>query len=465
MIKKSDLPFGSEFSPSQIELVALLDLIEQHQGEWRALEQAILKKYFIKHGQTGENEAGSYNRAKLANNCKLGLIAYQIIDREANFTCFGQSLYDLRSDEKQLYAALARHILLNLHGMNLISCIQDMTVAGEKVNLTTLRDGLAARGVHYPPGGKHPSMMRLWLAKADIFVGSRWQVNDLRLKAILGTSLEQFDVLADFTAEQRAFMRALANTGITTPQPANQIASLATATYGVRFPEKSLPKLILDALVRGGYITIEKTTTGRGAKPFLVTPTEKLIAEIIDPLLDQLVSQTDPKLRQLLKKPFADIVEEVKSQNRHIAGLALEALGFKLMRLIDMEYLKTRLRGKDTGGAEVDLIFHSQRLAYSRWQIQCKNTKYVSLDDVAKEVGLTHLLKSNVVVIVSTGDVSNEARHYADTIMRQSNLAIVMLDKSDLSRIMTHPTSIVEVFEREAHHAMRLKSLKGEKAQ
>lgn len=156
-------------------------------------------------------------------------------------------------------------------------------------------------------------------------------------------------------------------------------------------------------------------------------------------------------------------MEEIKSDDRYVRGLALEALGFKLMRLIDMDYLATRLRGIATGGAEVDLIFHSTRLVYSRWQIQCKNTGRVALDDVAKEVGLTAFLKSNAVVIVSTGDIGSEARRYANSIMAQSNLAIVMLDGADLKRIMAHPVSIVDIFEREAHSAMRLKKLEIEK--
>ena len=39
------------------------------------------------------------------------------------------------------------------------------------------------------------------------------------------------------------------------------------------------------------------------------------------------------------------------------------------MRLIDLTYVATRLRGGVTGGAEVDLIFESARLVFSRWQI------------------------------------------------------------------------------------------------
>jgi site-specific DNA-methyltransferase (cytosine-N4-specific) len=455
----SDLPFGSEFSPSQIELPVVLDLVKKHAGDVPALEAAILKRYFSSHAGGRKDAEGTYNRGKLANNCKLGLIAYKIIDRSANFTAFGEGLYEFRADDKKLYTALARHILLNLNGMDLVQCIQDMTVAGEEVNLTTLRDGLAARGIHYPPGGKHPSMMRLWLAKAGVFVGSRWQIDEIRLREALGTGPSEFAALAHFTAEQRAFLRALANTGITTPQPANEIARLATATYGVRFPEKSLPKLVLHALVEAGYITAEKTTAGRGAKPFLVAPTEKLVADIIGPLLDQLKDQTDPKLLDLLKKPLETILAEMKSEDRYVSGLALEALAFKLMRLLDMTYVATRLRAQATGGAEVDLIFESVRLVFSRWQVQCKNTARVSLDDVAKEVGLTHFLKSNVIVVVTTGKIGAEARRYANKIMRDSNLAIVMLDGVDLAAINKTAPAIVDVFNREARNAMKLKVL------
>lgn len=453
-MKKSDLPFGSEFSPSQIELPAVLDMAATHGGDWHAFEAAVRAAYFEGHNTS------DYNRGKLANNTKLGMIAYGVIDRDANLTDLGQELYALKDDEAALYQRLAKHILSNLHGMSLVSCIQDMVAAGEQVNLTTLREGLAARGVHYPSGGKHPSMMRLWLAKAGVFVGSRWQIDPHRIEDILGLKPDEFEVLAEFTPEQRAFLRALANIGSSEPQPANEIAKLAAATYGVKFPEKSLPKLVLNALVEAGYITAEKTTTGRGAKPFQVAPTSKLISDVVEPLLEQLKNQTDPKLLTLLRTPISAIIKEMKNKkNRYKSGLALEALAFKIMRLLDMTYVATRLRAKDTGGAEVDLVFESARLVFSRWQIQCKNTARVALDDVAKEVGLTHFLKSNAIVIVTTGEIGGEARRYANKIMADSNLAIVMLDGADLTAISESPATIIRILEREARHAMNLKNL------
>ncbi|MBI1181512.1 MAG: hypothetical protein GC201_13225 [Alphaproteobacteria bacterium] len=456
----SDLPFGSEFSPSQIELPALLEFAQEHGGDPHALEAAILARYFTAHAASAEGEAGDYNRGKLANNCKLGMIAYGVIDRAANLTAFGQHLYEIRQDEPKLYAELARHVLLNLNGLNLVQCIQDMQVSGETATLNKLREWLSERGIAFPSGGKHPSIMRLWLEKAGVFV-SGWRIDEGRLQDILGTTIEDLEVLAAFTREQKAYLKALANAEQTEARPSNDIARLAAATYGVHFDEKNLPKQVLYPLAEAGYIELTRGTrqAGRGAKPFFVKPTAKLIADLATPLLEQLEQQVHADLRPLLRKNLADILTELNSANRHVAGLALEALAFKLMRLLDMTYVATRLRGDDTGGAEVDLIFESARLVFSRWQIQCKNTARVSLDDVAKEVGLTHFLKSNVIVIVTTGEIGPEARRYANKIMTDSNLAIVMVDGTDLAAINADPPAIIDVFNREARFAMRLKAL------
>ena len=339
-----------------------------HGGDWRAFENAVFTTYFEGHA-TSER-----NRRKLANNTKLGMIAYGIVDRQASLTSLGTELLALKDKPAALHERLAKHILLNLNGMTLVRCIQDMVAAGERVTLTTLRQGLAARGVHYPPGGKHPSMMRLWLAQAGVFSGRRWQVDPDRVEATLGL-------------------------------------------------------------------------------------TENLIDDVVEPLVDQLRHQTDPKLLALLRTPLSAILQALDDSDRYKAGLALEAVAFKIMRLLDMTYVGTRLRANQTGGEEVHLIFESTRLVLSRWQVQCKNTSRVSLDDVAKEVGLTHLLKSNVVVIVTTGEIGNEARSYANKIMAASSLAVILISGGDLKAIGERPTAILRAFDREAHHAMDLKKL------
>lgn len=453
-IQHSDLPFGSEFSPSQINLRRVLEIAKEHCGDWRAFEATVRATYFESY------QTNDYNRGKLANNTKLGMIAYGLIDRDANLTEFGRKLYKIRTDKKKLHDEFARHILLKRHGMTLVQCVLDIEAAGETINLQKLRKWLEERSIHFPRGGKHPSIMRLWLEMADVFAKG-WRIDRARLKSILGTTTDEVEVLAMFTPEQKAYLKSLANMGGGGPYPSNDVEKLAAATYGMKFNEKNLPKQVLYPLEKAGYITLTRGTKspGRGAKPFLVVPTKKLVADLVAPLLEQLEKQTVSDLRPLLRKPLSEILTELKSDDKYKRGLALEALAFKLMRLIDLTYVATRLRGSATGGAEVDVIFESSRLVFSRWQVQCKNTKRVALDDVAKEVGLTHLLKSNVIVIVTTGQVGPEARKYANKVMKDSNLCLVMVDGNDVRSIVENPPSIVDVFNREAKHAMRLKAL------
>ncbi|HEX5414594.1 MAG TPA: restriction endonuclease [Chloroflexota bacterium] len=453
-MQRSDLPFGSEFSPSQIDLPRVLEMANAAAGDWKAFEAAVRREYFEAHATS------DYNRGKLANNTKLGMIAYGIIDRDANLSDLGQRLFSARHNEPELYRVLGRHILLNLHGAAVVQCVKDMQSAGEEVTLVSLRRWLEDRGVHFPSGGKHPSIMRLWLEKAGVFA-SGWRVAEAAFHDLLGVSSDELDVLAQLNQQQRAYLKSLINIGGDGPYPSNDVARLAAATYGVAFNEKNLPKEVLYPLQDAGYITLDRGTreAGRGAKPFHIRPTEKLIKDVIDPLLDQLDKQIALALRPLLRKPLTEILTEIESDNRHIRGLALEALAFKLMRLIDLTYVATRLRGSATGGAEVDVIFESDRLVFSRWQVQCKNTAQVSLDDVAKEVGLTHLLKSNVIVMVSTGRIGTAARSYANTIMRESNLCVVMVDRDDILAIASNPIGIVDILHREARHAMTIKRL------
>jgi site-specific DNA-methyltransferase (cytosine-N4-specific) len=303
-------------------------------------------------------------------------------------------------------------------------------------------------------------MMRLWLEKAGVFT-SGWNINAAKLKELVGASGEEIEALAGLSAEQSAYLKTLANMAGKGPFQSNEIEKLATATYGVRFNEKGLPKQVLYPLEKAGFVTLVRGTkvAGRGAKPFAVQPTDKLQKEILTPLLEQLEKQTSSDLRPLLRKSMHDILADLKAADTHTRGLALEALAFKLMRLLDMDYVATRLRGSATGGAEVDLIFQSARLVFSRWQVQCKNTARVNLEDVAKEVGLTHLLKSNVIVVVSTGEVGASARGYSNKVMGDTNLCLVLLNGDDLLAIEKNPAAIVDVFRREAVHAMRLKTL------
>lgn len=449
---KSDLPFGSEFTPSNMSLARLLELAHQHTGNRQAFQLAVRAEYFESREITEDN------KRKLSGNTCIAMATYGIIDPVVQMTEFGQRLYELRADDTLLHRALAKHILLNLNGMNLIQCIQDMHAGSEDVTLLSLRKALEERDIHFPRGGKHPSIMKLWLEKAGVFHGG-WRINQTVLHEILGTEAKAIEALTKLTPEQRSYLKTLSNIDGPGPFASNEIQRLASVTYGTEFNEKNLPKTVLYPLREANFITVTRAA-GRGSHPFMVSPTPSMEAEILLPLLDQFAQQIDVKLRALLRRPLPEIMDSLTDEDKHVRGLALEALAFKLMRLIDLNYVTTRLRGTATAGAEVDVIFESSRLVFSRWQVQCKNTDRVSLDDVAKEVGLTHLLKSNVIVIVSTGSIGDEARRYANRVMTDTNLCVVMVDRDDITEIGATPAFIVDVLNREARHAMQIKALK-----
>lgn len=451
---KSDLPFGSEFTPSTMSLRKLLEIAHEHNGNRQAFQEAVRSEYFESHATNADN------KRKLAGNTCIAMSAYGILDSAAALTDFGQQLYDLREEDVALHAALARHILLNLNGMQLVHCIQDMQAAPEPVDLPRLRKALELREIHFPSGGKHPSIMRLWLEKAGVFI-TRWRIDSGAVERLLGSTAQEIEALAGLNREQRSYLRTIANLGGTGTYPSNEIQRLATATYGTEFNEKNLPQSVLYPLRDAGFITLVRGTkaVGRGAKPFQVTATDRVVAEVINPLLEQFERRIDPQLRELIRRPLSEILRSLADPDKHVRGLALEALAFKLMRLIDLEYLATRLRAAVTGGAEVDVIFESSRLVFSRWQVQCKNTSRVALDDVAKEVGLTHLLKSNVIVMVSTGEIGSEARRYANKVMTDTNLCVVMVDRADVDLIAENPIAIIDILNREARHAMQIKTL------
>jgi site-specific DNA-methyltransferase (cytosine-N4-specific) len=446
----SDIPFGAQFSPNQIDLSQLLSLCEEHLDNRKELEAAIQQEFFSTKG------GDAYNQAKLANNTALGMIAYGIIDRKGNLTDLGKELLLLKDNTLQLYKRFAQHILLKLRGMDLVQTAQDMQARGERFDLVKFRQWLEERGIHVPRGAVHMSSMRLWLEKAGLITSTDWQIDHSKLESLIGVKTTEIDTLAMLTPEQKAYLKTISNIPAKGPYPANEIEKLATQLYGIKYNEKMLPKQILYPLQDTGYIEITKPTGGRGAKPFLVKTTAKLKSELIAPLLEALEKQVASDLRPLLRKPLGDILKDLTHRNKHIKGLALEALAFYLMRLIDLTYIATRLRGQATGGAEVDLIFEGTRFIFSRWQIQCKNTPTVHLDDVAKEVGLTHQLKSNVIMIVSTGSISIEAYKYANQVRAIKPLQIVLLDGKDLRDIVENPFLLADKVMKQAPFAFVL---------
>ena len=121
------------------------------------------------------------------------------------------------------------------------------------------------------------------------------------------------------------------------------------------------------------------------------------------------------------------------------------------------------MRTNETGGSELDVVMEGTNLIFSRWQIQCKNSRQATLEDIAKEVGIAHLIRSNVIMIVTTGRIGDAARRFAERIMSDSNYQIILLQKNQLEQLKTDPSSIIEILHEQSIKAMTLKRSQVEK--
>lgn len=444
MARKSDIPFAGNFSPNEIDLGVVLGFAAANSGDRPALELAIRKKYYER--PTTEVP----QRKTLAYNVSLGLEKYGLIEKDATPTALGLELLELSGKPIEMYRRFARHILVGMPGSLLLDTVRDMQAAGEPTSLDDIRKALLDRGVHTASANKSISLMRLWLDKAKV-TSKAWHIDEIAYREVLGISEPELEALMGLSEEERAILRVLAELGTSVNSSKLRVAVEKAQT--IRLKEKGFAKT-LKPLVELGFISFKPA----GGKSAPVMPEPLLLKEVTIPLIEQYGTGLPPKLRSLLRQPLTEIVASLDSSSGYDKGLALEALAFKMMRSIGLQYRETRFRPRK-GRFEVDLLFDSERLGYSRWQIQCKNTARVSLEDVAKEVGLRYRLLSNVVVIITRGTIGEEARRYAADVMGKTAVSIVLIDRSDVDRIVADPLSIYDVLTREAAYASRLKAL------
>lgn len=438
------LPFGTQFSPNQIDLPRLLQLVSENEGaETAPLIDAIVTAFF--------SDKAEHERRSIAGNCKNSLVAYGIMETGGgvHFTEFGRQLYGI-GDESEQCEILVKHILKNLNGMVLIDTLRSMKRDGERINKETV-----AQKFDLSPTSNHVQVMKLWLNKGGVLQG--WRIDEHRLSELTELTETEFRLLKTLTSEQYYFLRALCNTNTLDLQKAADIRRLATATYGIGFVQSNFSQAVIQPLQQKGLIEVRRATEGHGARTPLIKMTELTMREIVLPILQQLEGRTESEVVEYLQKPLSELRADMNSENTHLKGLALEAFAIKIMRIIGLDFIQTRLKGSETAGAEVDVLFDSSRLLYTRWQVQCKNTNRVSLDQIAKEVGLSHVLRTNAIVIMTTGTVSEAAREYANQIMRAMNLCIIMVEGSDVDAIIAEPTKILDIFNRESLNAKHIK--------
>lgn len=440
----SQIPVGTQFTPKLIHLPSFLQALIVHSGNKPALVEAIWNSPVnIRKNITIPSSSRTQSLPLEA------AIQYDLIDKCYQATDICRNLSILPED--YLYEEFARHILLSLGGLRVVEAAQQMKADGLRITGDALAGYLTDQGFTVSVHNTAINSLRLWLAEAGLFPKSRsqaWTVDEEGKEKLLGFGDDTISALVGLTDTQKAFAIALCRINPPAEYPASEVRDLAETIVGKRLDRSNLPKTFLDPLSDAGLITYKSGGTQSG-KTSLLKTTARFESEVLRPFLETTVNTLDSALTAYYKTPPSKIYEQLKSDQPHKRGEALEAYAIHIMRLLGLRFVSWRKRAKDeTGQAEIDVVMSGLMGGIAtRWQIQCKNkpSGRVSVEDVAKEVGLVPITKATHVMILANSRATNDAHIYAREVMRNSSLTVIILDKDDFEKIRASPASIASI--------------------
>lgn len=453
------IPYGKQISPNQIDLRLALGLVQDIPDDVIALHDAIGSNFFP--------DRDNKNRRILGMNAFLSMRHYGLVteDKEYALTALGVDLLKTE-DEQAFHDRLGQHILLNLHGLQVVEAVHSLQARGVKVTVAAVAQELTTLGIDSGgDSGENINPLRLLLERAGVFIEGKgqWTIDSAVVKKLTGASTEEITAIVDLSKQQQAFLRALATYTDEESPVASKVRSLAEGQApNIRFDTKTFAERVIKRLVDAGWIEAEKATDGRGAKSGRVTPTKQFREIISEPLMETVLEQTHFPDPALLRRPIKDllaIVNDEKNKTNHARGLALEGVCIQVVRIIGARFLDWRLRDYKTANAEVDLVAETSNDPYLLIQLQSKASAINGREIIDREVGIAQSLKSNVILFVSAKNVGEAARHAAAVYMQETSLALLFLNGTDLTG---GAAAVAAGIAREWDHVRLIKAKRGQ---
>jgi hypothetical protein len=455
------LPEANEFSPGQVDLVTVLQLAASNAADRDGLVEAIRARYFDDAAASRADPEEQYKQQRTrANNVLIGMKGYGLFELESStLTDAGQAILDSASPADDF----ARHILLSCNGIGVLRAVLELQLRDAAVTKSSLQVELENSGFELPRATTHHTKLLQWLRCADVLPARGYDINQRRVEELSGVVLSEALEWDELSHPQKAFLITLRNTALSQdPEvavPAKLVVSLATETYGKVFREDQLARTIFAPLAEQGWILLPASKDGRGGKSPSITAAPKLLSLSSGSIGASVESDLPAEVVAQLRKPLADVIAGLKSNDKHTKGIALEALAVRIASDLGVAPRRFRERGVATGGAEVDLIGEAAHLHFSRWLFQCKNTASVALSDLAKEIGMATLLKAHVVVMVTTGTFRSSVVEYSKEIARTTPLQVALLDGNAVEQYVRKGSPfLLEHFRAHATGIMKLKS-------
>jgi site-specific DNA-methyltransferase (cytosine-N4-specific) len=234
-------PIANDFSPgtpasNPISLPVVLKLVKEVSGRAAQVE-AIRAHYFANAAARQPDEQGQLTQQRqLASNVLIGMDSFRLYDEQTEqLTPTGEELLSIES-EADADRRFAKHILQELHGLEVLRIIKSMMSSGRQVNKTSLAEELNRNGFVTKAGtpistsSKNHLIFLLWLRKAAVLPATGYVINDAVLQSLVGTSIDDANKALELTDRQKVFAAALRlrcewTTRRVRPRPARHLPS------------------------------------------------------------------------------------------------------------------------------------------------------------------------------------------------------------------------------------------------
>jgi len=453
------LPFSKQFTPAQLPSLGGFLRVVADAPKDRDEVQAAVFRYL----QPAANLDRTSEKWTMAYNAILSAQHYGLVNSSGDsLTPFGAALLAEAGDEASLLREFARHILLNLNGLEMVHGIETLSGASQHPDKMALARYFAGHGLASNADGTDINGVASWLRAAGVYSQSGWYALDgTRLEELAGISVGTVRQSSKLNAESLAILEQLA----LAPGQASttgELVKLLRPRLDLRIDVAGFKKIHLEPLAAAGFIEIEKATGGRGGAATRVTGTELFRQDVVRRFLDQIRRYGITVSAPDLEMPFSELVAQLRdrSLSRDQRGRALELFALRLLRRLGLSNIQ--LRARPVGAEEIDATAEGFAPVHARWQVQCKNSRSLHVDHAAKEVGVAVRNRSTVIVLLTTGVFTQPASTYVDEVIRYTPFTIVRMDGADVDELSRDETKIVDLLAREAERARNLRSAAGE---